>query len=159
MTELQRKLEETHNKVWTLNTDRFDLCSSASSMQLLPSDLYSPQVERLELSVQRLRQEKEEQCRVMAVQEQQASVTLREETQRLSIQNQELLHQVTSFSPQLLNLPSCLSSEHESCRFQLASLQAKQQEAQNLNHEQQNLKTRLSELETERTKANEQVPQ
>lgn len=63
------------------------------------------------------------------------------------------------FFPQLLNLPSCLSSEHESCRFQLASLQAKQQEAQNLNHEQQNLKTRLSELETERTKANEQVPQ
>ncbi|XP_058506937.1 ninein-like protein isoform X5 [Solea solea] len=103
VTELQRKLEETRNKV-----------------------------EELEGSVRTLLQEKEELCRVMAVQEERVSVTLQEETHRLSVQNQELHHK-------------------------LSELQVKGQDVQKLTQEQKSLKMQLSELEAARTQAADQA--
>ncbi|KAG7456420.1 hypothetical protein JOB18_030251 [Solea senegalensis] len=103
VTELQRKLEDTRNKV-----------------------------EELEGSVRTLLQEKEELCRVMAVQEERVSVTLQEETHRLSVQNQELHHK-------------------------LSELQVKGQDVQKLTQEQKSLKMQLSELEAARTQAADQV--
>lgn len=54
----------------------------------------SVQVEELETSVRRLTREKEELRRAQEEQEEQASITLQEETHRLRVQNQELQNKV-----------------------------------------------------------------
>lgn len=89
-------------------------------------------VEELETSVRKLMREKEELRQVLEEQDEQASITLQEETQKLRVQNQELQHK-------------------------LSELQVQGQEVQKLTQEQQNLKTKLSELETARTQAQDQV--
>uniref|UniRef100_A0A3B4TG11 Ninein-like n=1 Tax=Seriola dumerili TaxID=41447 RepID=A0A3B4TG11_SERDU len=61
VTDLQRKLQDAHNKV-----------------------------EELENGVRKLMKEKEELCRAQEEQEEQASITLQEEIRRLRVQNQEL---------------------------------------------------------------------
>lgn len=48
----------------------------------------------METSVRKLMREKEELCQALEEQEEQASITLQEETHRLRVQNQELQHKV-----------------------------------------------------------------
>ncbi len=48
----------------------------------------------MEASVRKLIREKEELCRALEQQEEQASMTLQEETHKLRVQNQELQHKV-----------------------------------------------------------------
>ncbi|XP_050932487.1 LOW QUALITY PROTEIN: ninein-like protein [Lates calcarifer] len=103
VTELQRKLQDAHDKV-----------------------------EELETSVRRLTREKEELRRAQEEQEEQASITLQEETHRLRVQNQELQNK-------------------------LSELQVQGLQVHKLTQEQQNLKTKLSELETARTQAEDQA--
>ena len=52
-------------------------------------------MEELETSIGKTMKKKEELRRVLEEQEEQASIALQEETQRLSVQNQELQHKVT----------------------------------------------------------------
>lgn len=119
------------------------------------------QVEELETSVRKLMREKEELRQVLEEQDEQASITLQEETQKLRVQNQELQHKVLSLhaGPRFLrtHLGWGLSSEVDCLCFQLSELQVQGQEVQKLTQEQQNLKTKLSELETARTQAQDQV--
>lgn len=53
-------------------------------------------MEELEAGVRKLMREKEELRQALQEQEEQASVTLQEETCKLRVQNQELQHQVLS---------------------------------------------------------------
>lgn len=53
------------------------------------------QVEELDASVRKLMREKEELRQVLEEQEEQASITLQEETHKLRVQNQELQHKVS----------------------------------------------------------------
>lgn len=66
------------------------------------------QVEELESNVRRLLQETEELRQAQQEQEEQASVTLHEETHKLRVQNQELQQQVT-------HRPGCGSQRVKLC--------------------------------------------
>ncbi|XP_027131293.1 ninein-like protein isoform X3 [Larimichthys crocea] len=89
-------------------------------------------VEALESSIRKLTREKEELHQALEEQEEQTSISLQEETHKLRVQNQELLHKLTE-------------------------LQVQNVEVQKLTQEQQNLQTKLHELETERAQAQNQA--
>ncbi|XP_078144874.1 ninein-like protein [Centroberyx gerrardi] len=89
-------------------------------------------VEELEAGVRRLSREQEELRRAQEEQEEQTASALQDETQRLRLQNQNLLQQ-------------------------LSDLQLQALEVQRLNQECENLKSRQKDLETDRTQAEDRA--
>ncbi|XP_028983177.1 ninein-like protein isoform X6 [Betta splendens] len=89
-------------------------------------------MEALDTSVRKQMREKEELHELLEKRGEQASFALQQETHKLQVQNQELQHK-------------------------LSQLQVQGLEVQKLTQEQQNLKNKLDELETARTKAQHQA--
>ncbi|XP_041645419.1 ninein-like protein isoform X2 [Cheilinus undulatus] len=89
-------------------------------------------MEELDSSMRRLMREKEELSQALEEQEEQASISLQEETHKMMVQNQEL-------------------------QQKLSELQLQGLEVHKLTEEQQSLRSRLNELETARTQAQDQA--
>lgn len=111
-------------------------------------------MEQLEASSRELLRQKEELHQVLQTQQQQATVTLQEESRQLLLQNQELQQQVpvpphnSVLSHFHLDPMGPLSQEPSV--FQLAELHK-------VVEEQQELRGRLSQVDSRRTQAEEQV--
>lgn len=110
-------------------------------------------MEQLEASSRELLGQKEELHKVLQAQHQQATISLQEESRKLLLQNQELQQEVAD-PPRncvifyFLLLP--LVPLTQSSVFQLAELHK-------VVEEQQELRSRLSQVDSRRTKAEEQV--
>lgn len=112
------------------------------------------QVEQLEASSKELLRQKEELHQVLQSQQQQATVALQEESRQLLLQNQELQQQVpdpphNSVLSHFLLVPMGPLTQEPSV-FQLAELHK-------VVEEQQELRSRLSQVDSRRTQAEEQV--
>lgn len=111
-------------------------------------------MEQLEASSRELLRQKEELHQVLQTQQQQATVTLQEESRQLLLQNQELQQQVpdpphNSVLSHFLLVPMGPLTQEPSV-FQLAELHK-------VVEEQQELRSRLSQVDSRRTQAEEQV--
>lgn len=108
-------------------------------------------MEQLEANSRELLRQKEELHQVLEAQKQQATITLQQESFELQLQNQKLQQQVPnhphySFLSQFLLVPL----NQEPSIFQLAELQS-------VAEEQQELQSRLIQVDSRRTQAEEQV--
>uniref|UniRef100_A0A3B4WJZ7 Ninein-like n=1 Tax=Seriola lalandi dorsalis TaxID=1841481 RepID=A0A3B4WJZ7_SERLL len=102
VTDLQRKLQDAHNKV-----------------------------EELESGVRKLMKEKEELCRAQEEQEEQASITLQEEIRRLRVQNQELQNKVPDAPLQVQGLEvHKLTQEQQNLKTEVRELETARMQAQ-----------------------------
>ncbi|XP_070696599.1 ninein-like protein [Pempheris klunzingeri] len=128
---LESEAELLRSQLRAVTQEKLGHAQEVSDQQRTLQDAQS-KMEELETCVRRLMREKEELCHALEEHEEQASVTLQEETQRLRVQNQELQHK-------------------------LSDLQVQGLEVHKLTQEQQNLKTKLNELETARTQAQDQA--
>ncbi|XP_023264352.1 ninein-like protein isoform X2 [Seriola lalandi dorsalis] len=100
VTDLQRKLQDAHNKV-----------------------------EELESGVRKLMKEKEELCRAQEEQEEQASITLQEEIRRLRVQNQELQNKLLELQVQGLEVHK-LTQEQQNLKTEVRELETARMQAQ-----------------------------
>ncbi|KAI3363544.1 hypothetical protein L3Q82_012147 [Scortum barcoo] len=125
---LESEAELLRSQLHTVNQEKLCHAQEVNDLQR-KLQVAQSKVEELEASVRRLMREKEELCQTV---EEQASVTLQEETHKLRVQNQELQHK-------------------------LSELQVQSLEVQKLTREQQNLKGKVTELETERIQAQDQA--
>ncbi|XP_026165109.1 ninein-like protein isoform X2 [Mastacembelus armatus] len=128
---LEAEVELLHSQLNAVNHEKLSHAQEVTELQTKLQDAQN-QVEELEASVAKLVREKEKLRQALEVREEQASITLQEETHQLRVQNQEL-------------------------QVKLSELQVQGQEVQKLTQEQQNLKAKLNELEMARTQAQDQV--
>lgn len=128
---LEAEVELLHSQLNAVNHEKLSHAQEVTELQRKLQDAQN-QVEELEASVAKLVREKEKLRQALEVREEQASITLQEETHQLRVQNQEL-------------------------QVKLSELQVQGQEVQKLTQEQQNLKAKLNELEMARTQAQDQV--
>lgn len=143
---LQRELQDAEKKVSNGRASVHHLTTTPSH-----HDTITWQVEQLEASSRQLLRQKEELHQVLQTQQQQATVTLREESRQLLLQNQELQQQVTG-PPHNSVLSHFLLGPltEEPSVFQLAELHK-------VVEEQQELRSRLSQVDSRRTQAEERV--
>lgn len=124
------------------------------TMTLSHHDSITWQVEQLEASKKDLLRQKEELHQILQTQQQQATVTVQEESRQLLLQNQELQQQVpdpphNSMPSHFLLVPMGPLTQETSV-FQLAELHK-------VVEEQQELQSKLSQVDSRRTQAAEQV--
>uniref|UniRef100_A0A665TX41 EF-hand domain-containing protein n=1 Tax=Echeneis naucrates TaxID=173247 RepID=A0A665TX41_ECHNA len=101
VTELQKKLQDTHNTV-----------------------------KEFETKIRKLMKEKEDLCQAMEEQEEKAAITLQEETQRLRIQNQDLQCKLSELQIQGLEVQK-LTQEQLNLKTKLSELEKSQTQAKN----------------------------
>ncbi|XP_044069876.1 ninein-like protein isoform X3 [Siniperca chuatsi] len=128
---LESEAELLRSQLHAVSQEKLGRAQEASELRRKLRDAQN-KVEELETSVRKLMREQEELRQALEEQDERASITLQEETHRLRVQNQELQHK-------------------------LSELQVQGLEVQKLTQEQQNLKTKLNELATARTQAQDQA--
>ncbi|XP_070832916.1 ninein-like protein isoform X6 [Chaetodon trifascialis] len=128
---LESEAEVLRSQLHAVSQEKLGHAQEVSDLQRKLRDAQN-KVEELETSIRKLMREKEELHQALEEQEEQTSITLQEESHKLRVQNQELQHK-------------------------LSELQVQGLEVQKLTQAQQNLKSKLNELERERTQAQDQV--
>ncbi|XP_042084795.1 ninein-like protein isoform X2 [Haplochromis burtoni] len=128
---LESEAELLRSQLATISQEKLSHAQDATELQRKLQEAQS-RVEELEAGVRKLMREKEELRQALQEQEEQASVTLQEETCKLRVQNQELQHQ-------------------------LSELQVENVKVHKLSEEQKELKSRLSEAEEARIQAQDQA--
>nr|XP_024660465.1 ninein-like protein isoform X3 [Maylandia zebra] len=128
---LESEAELLHSQLAAISQEKLSHAQDATELQRKLQEAQS-RVEELEAGVRKLMREKEELRQALQEQEEQASVTLQEETCKLRVQNQELQHQ-------------------------LSELQVENVKVHKLSEEQKELKSRLSEAEEARIQAQDQA--
>uniref|UniRef100_A0A3B4GUC3 Ninein like n=1 Tax=Pundamilia nyererei TaxID=303518 RepID=A0A3B4GUC3_9CICH len=92
---LESEAELLRSQLAAISQEKLSHAQDATELQRKLQEAQS-RVEELEAGVRKLMREKEELRQALQEQEEQASVTLQEETCKLGVQNQELQHQVLS---------------------------------------------------------------
>ncbi|XP_013768926.1 ninein-like protein isoform X1 [Pundamilia nyererei] len=128
---LESEAELLRSQLAAISQEKLSHAQDATELQRKLQEAQS-RVEELEAGVRKLMREKEELRQALQEQEEQASVTLQEETCKLGVQNQELQHQ-------------------------LSELQVENVKVHKLSEEQKELKSRLSEAEEARIQAQDQA--
>ncbi|XP_076747493.1 ninein-like protein isoform X7 [Maylandia zebra] len=128
---LESEAELLRSQLAAISQEKLSHAQDATELQRKLQEAQS-RVEELEAGVRKLMREKEELRQALQEQEEQASVTLQEETCKLRVQNQELQHQ-------------------------LSELQVENVKVHKLSEEQKELKSRLSEAEEARIQAQDQA--
>ncbi|XP_070771860.1 ninein-like protein [Enoplosus armatus] len=128
---LESEAELLRSQLHAVSQEKLGHAQEVTDQQSKLQDARS-KVEELETSFGKLMREKEELRQALEEQEEQASISLQEETHKLRVQNQELQHE-------------------------LSELQVQGLEVQKLTQEQQDLKTKLNEMATGRTQAQDQA--
>ncbi|KAK2824718.1 hypothetical protein Q5P01_021893 [Channa striata] len=128
---LESEVELLCSQLSTVSEEKLSHGQEVSELQRKLRDAVN-KMEEFEANVRKLMGEKEDLQQALEEQNEQASITLQEETRTLRLQNQQLQHK-------------------------LSELQVQGPKVQKLNQEQQNLKTKLNELETARIQAEDQA--
>ncbi|KAK2921490.1 hypothetical protein Q8A73_000975 [Channa argus] len=124
---LESEVELLHTQLSAVSQEKLSHTQEVTELQRQLQDSLN-KVEEFEANVRKLIREKEELHQALEEQKEQASFTLQEETKKLRLQNQEF--------------------EHKQSELQVQGLKV-----QKLTQEHENLKTKLSELETARIQA------
>nr|XP_024660464.1 ninein-like protein isoform X2 [Maylandia zebra] len=129
---LESEAELLHSQLAAISQEKLSHAQDATELQRKLQEAQS-RVEELEAGVRKLMREKEELRQALQEQEEQASVTLQEETCKLRVQNQELQHQAVRADAAL----SVAQAQHlrqqqedNSCRDWAEVLQARLMEEQ-----------------------------
>lgn len=128
---LEAEAELLRSQLAAISQEKLSHAQDATELQRKLQEAQS-RVEELEAGVRKLMREKEELRQALQEQEEQASVTLQDETCKLRVQNQQLQHQ-------------------------LSELQVENVKVHKLSEEQKELKSRLSEAEEARIQAQDQA--